>query len=485
MRLFVLFTFLVILPTFLSGQILDNSYLSKHGWDKKNHNPNNYRITKSNDIEVDKTYQPTTLSRNLSHSVFGYLPYWEYPDALPYLQYELLSHISVFDFEVNIDGSLYYPVNWPWTELLVSAQENDVKVILTAVNFNGSQIHTLLTNESVKSNLFSNLLLVLQQYSMDGVNIDFENVNYSDRGSILVDFMTELTSYLHNANSSYEVSFASPPVNWGGWDFHGLANSCDYLFIMGYNFYGPWSNTSGPCAPLIGGTYNISSVILDEYWSVVDENPQKLILGVPYYGNMWKTNTQQAYSNVIDHISQPTYQIAMNNAELDTLVWDHTSNTSWSYYESNNSYYQTWFDNDSSIGLKYSLAVNYQLKGAGMWALGYDGYRTELWDEIRKHFWETVTVEEFNDDKTSLIIYPNPSVGKFTLDLNHEIEKGYSVQLFNSFGQKVVGSIKTRIVGYSKLSIEIDNYTPGIYLCVYRNLQSNNQQFQIQRIILQ
>src|SRR6185369_13505042 len=38
------------------------------------------------------------------------------------------------------------------------------------------------------------------------------------------------------------------------------------------------------------------------------------------------------------------------------------------------------------LGLKYDLAQAKNLAGAGMWALGYDGSRTELYDLLRDKF---------------------------------------------------------------------------------------------------
>jgi len=461
---FLFFTYQVI------GQIESSGHISKHRSEIEDHNPNDYvlEITKSHISIAGDLKKSNTI---LTHSVFGYLPYWEYPDALDYLQYDLLSHIALFDFEVNPDGSIDYPPNWPWTDLITSAHQNDVKLILTAVNFNGSQIHTILTNESVKSAFFTNILLAIQQYNLDGVNIDFEEINSSDRGEVLNNFMADLSSFIHTSNSNYEVSFASPPINWGSWDFEGLANSCDYLFIMGYNFYGPWSNTSGPCAPTTGGTYNITNVIIDQYWDVVEENPHKLILGVPYYGNKWKTYTSEPYSTVINHISQPRYSTAINTAQQDTIIWDGISSTSWSYHESSDYYHQTWFDNDSSLGFKYSLVVDYQLKGTGMWALGYDESRMELWDLLRYYFGNSVSIEDHAND--FIVVYPNPATNKIKfsgLSGSHN-----TIQIFDLVGNLVI----TEMLSGNETSINIDYLVDGMYFIIISPSDEN------QRIIKQ
>ncbi len=94
--------------------------------------------------------------------------------------------------------------------------------------------------------------------------------------------MQELTDSVHSINEDLEVSYAAPAVNWGGWDLTGLANSCDYLFVMGYDFYGSWSSNAGPTAPLVGGSYNVTNTIYTQYANVSTFYPEKIILGVPY-----------------------------------------------------------------------------------------------------------------------------------------------------------------------------------------------------------
>ena len=477
----------LLLSSCLNAQPDNNISISKHASDWEKYSKTDFVINSPSSpgaiIPIRKNIKTTPTT-----TVFGYLPYWEYPSAIEYLQYDLLSHIAIFDFDVLANGNLENPPNWPWTDLINSSHENGVKIIITAVNFTGSQIHDILNNDVIKNNLFSSLLSVLQNYSLDGVNVDFENVNYSDRGEIMNEFMHELTNYLHSYDSTYEISFAAPPVNWGGWNFEGLAESCDYLFIMGYNFYGPWSSTSGPCAPLVSGAYNITNVLLEEYEPTVLNSPDKLILGVPYYGNKWNTHNAIPYSNTLDHISQPSYQTAMNSAEQNTLIWDSQSETSWSYYENNNLYYQTWFDNDSSVGLKYSLAEEYQLKGVGMWALGYDGNRLELWNELRRHYGEPVSTNNFMEKTSPVVnIFPNPTNRHVKIKINQPLGDDFSIEITDLHGRLINSINKNQTDKNSSIILNIDmqDMDQGIYFCIFRSWLNTSQTIITKKIILQ
>jgi len=342
---------------------------------------------KENDKSVSESINIIPLQKNirkeLSSAVFGYLPDWEYNDGSQnLLRYDLLTHVACFDFMVSSTGSVGNPSNWPWTDVVNDAHAAGTKVILTAVNFYGDQIHNIITDDSVKHDFFDNIKNKIVAYSMDGVNIDFESLENDDKGAPINNFMAELTDFIHTELPGKEVSFAGPAVNWGDrWDLDGLVQSCDYVFIMGYAFWGKWSTTSGPNAPLVGFTHDITSTVTDDYGVPVSKYPEKIILGVPYYGHEWITETGNAYTETIEFIESTRFKNAQPESELHGAIWDSRSETPW-YNWNDGTWHQVWYDDFASLGLKYDLATNHNLKGVGMWALGYDGTRQELWNLI-------------------------------------------------------------------------------------------------------
>ena len=405
----------------------------------------------------------TSKNRTPSSTVFGYFPYWNYPESVQDMQFDLLSHIAVFDFSVLSNGNLSPPSAWPWTDLINEAHENNVKIILTAVNFNTSQIHQLLNDSSIKAHFFQQIKNALQTYQLQGVNIDFENISSADRGEVLNGFMADLKTYLHAEVPGSEVSIAIPPINWGGWQFMGLAEACDYMFIMGYNFYGSWSETSGACAPLTGGSYNLTNSLLYHFWEVAASYPEKLILGIPYYGNRWQTEDGDAYSLAIDHTNQPTYSIAKNTSDVYGELWDEVSQTPFCSYIENENWYQVWYDSDSSLGLKYDLAEFYDLKGIGMWALGYDNDKPELWDEIRSRYEGTASVEEPAGHNLNMRVSNNTN-GTLQVEFELKEQASISILLSNISGQIIFqnnyGSLPS---GRQLIQVHVE-LTGGIYV---------------------
>jgi spore germination protein YaaH len=378
-RSFLLLLVIVILTFHLSGQNFKSIHQIE--WEKHKDYPTQEALIgkyKENIIDLKPR------QKSLNATVFGYLPHWANSN---YLQYSLLTHISAFGVNINSNGTLGNDHGWPWTALINEAHANGVKVILTAILFNGNDIHTLITTPAYKNAFFVNIKNKILEGNADGVNIDFESLNNADKGANIVNFMNDLTTYLHNELPGSEVSYAGPAVNWGGhWDLVGLANACDYIFIMGYSFAGSWSSYSTAMAPLTGGSINITNTVNTQYGTVTLNNPQKLILGLPYYGYHWITSSGQARSSILSNVGSTFYHTYHNGADKYGAIWDTQSQSPWYRYNNGVEWHQVWCDNDSSLGLKFDLAQNNNLNGVGMWALGYDEEKTELWYELYNQF---------------------------------------------------------------------------------------------------
>ncbi len=372
-------------------------------WQQHRHLPPNPELLGRPGEAVQPLNPVLARAKSLRATVFGYLPYWS---SSAFLRYDLLTHIAVFSVEVNADGTLGNDHGWPWTSLINKAHSQGVKIILVATLFDGAKIKTLITNPTYKQRFFNNIKAKMLEGQADGLNIDFEGSNSTGWRQYINGFMAELTDFLHREIPGSEVSFAGPAVNWNGsWDLAGLANSCDYIFIMGYDFYGSWSSTSGPNAPLTGGSINITNTINNQYGYITQTQPEKLILGVPYFGLHWETFTDAPYSNVINWIGAKQFQSAQAGALTYGTLWDGESQTPWYRWDDGSNWNQVWFDNDSSLGLKYELALIKNLKGVGMWALGYDGSRQELWNALDQYFGSGL--DPVPDEPLSLRVIPS------------------------------------------------------------------------------
>ncbi|MEZ4763118.1 MAG: glycosyl hydrolase family 18 protein [Calditrichia bacterium] len=170
-----------------------------------------------------------------SKEVFGYLPYWVY-NTYPNLNYDLLTTIAYFGADVNASGNITNDHNWPAAGLIDMAHANGVRVVLTVILFNSSELATLLNSPTNRTNLVNNLLASVQSAGADGVSIDFEGIPSGQRSNLTA-FMTELTDAFHSAIPGSFVTIFTPAVDWNSvFDYNALAQITDGLVIQGYDY---------------------------------------------------------------------------------------------------------------------------------------------------------------------------------------------------------------------------------------------------------
>lgn len=360
----------------------------------------------------------TSKKAALSKKVFGFLPYWEQSSgAHNNIRYDLLTHLACFDFLVQLDASIATPQGWPWTSEINEAHAQGVKVIMTVVNFGGTDgadavAWELVTNATKKALFFENVKNIIQTYNLDGVNIDFEGMATAHRGAELNTFLADLTTYIHTELPGKEVSFDGPAVNWGGWIIDELVNSVDYVVIMAYDYTSANSANSGPIAPLTHHTSwkrSVTRTIETGTYAVPTANtPEKLIMAVPYYGQHWKTATSVSESATTSHVASTRYRNTETDADAHGgFIWNDDFQYPWYRWNDGTDWNQVWTDNELSISKKFDLAIANNLGGVGMWALNYDGGRPELWELINTKFGETASVSDAH--LKTIKIYPNPA----------------------------------------------------------------------------
>jgi len=314
--------------------------------------------------------------------IYGYLPYWS--DAT-YLNYYLLTTIAYFGAEFDGSGRVTNRHGWPVWSLINKAHSHGVRVDLVAICFNKDKIHSILTNSTARNRFIQNAVAEVKRANADGLNVDFE-LPYSSDSRALSSFMAALTDSFHTAIPGSRVTIATTAVNWDGrFDRRALASGTDGMMIMGYDYHWSGSSHSGAVAPLRGGTYNVTNTVLD-YLVASNYHPEKLILGVPYYGYEWKTNSNKPGSGIISSVGSRTYQQAETAAQHYGKRWDSYSQTPWYTFTDGSNWHQCWYDDSLSLSLKYNLVLEKDLSGIGIWALGYDGPRKELWGALRDHF---------------------------------------------------------------------------------------------------
>lgn len=356
------------------------------------------------------------LPNGLRSETLGFLPYWKLDSATRAgLRLDLLSTIAYFSIGVQADGFLARgPVGTPtigwsgWTssaltELINAAHARGVKVVptITMMAWDGdySEMSTLLNDATNRARLIADVTTIIRDRGVDGVNVDFEPVPSSLR-SQFTSFIRDLKAGLVGAGvgSYVTVDTMAGAASWAtGYDVAGLTASgaADALMVMAYDFHYAGSARAGGVAPIESDYIYASGDAVRAHLGQVD--PQKLIWGVPYYGRAWNTTSDSQNSTV----RSPAQSVAFSYHWYDNgqpaggkllaqqfgRKWDATGQVPWfSFQNSDGGWRQGYYDDPTSLGVKYDMVLANNLAGVGIWHLGMDTGVSDLWDLLQNRF---------------------------------------------------------------------------------------------------
>jgi spore germination protein YaaH len=393
----------------------------------------------------------------------GWHPYWVSSTAHQLYDYEALTHIAYFSYEVDTVTGGYTTIHdWNTTPIISYAHQRGTKVLLTVTNF-GTTANTKILSDTVKQvTMLNNLVNLLKVRNGDGVNFDFELVPATQKTN-MVNFVKRAVRIIKKELPGAEISLATPAVDWSSaWDFASLSALCDYLIVMGYDYYYKGSSTAGPVAPLEGENYNISRTI-DTYLNA-GVSPEKLLLGVPWYGYDWPVVSNIRKAAVTGTGTARVFTAAEALADTHGKTFDQITKVPWVAYTSSSLWRQLWYDDIQSLSLKYDYVNSKNIGGIGIWALSYNGGEQEVWDAIKASF-----NTEVPETDQLMKIFPVPTSGQVTIEFFITLPSQITIEVFNTQGRRVLFSERGEFPqGINTLDFDIARFGSGVYICILR-----------------
>jgi len=333
-----------------------------------------------------------TVTGKPSKEILGFFPYWMM-ENWDQVNLGSLTSISLFGLEVNGNGEVItrredgvIDPGWemwqnPNLENLINkARRNNQKVYLTVKSFNNDNIEALSNSDEAQQKFVANVSYLINSRNLDGVNIDFEPTRGFDQSTrdgftrLIKNLSVELRKQNPNAHLSVDTYLVTGSEQ-GLFDLPKLAEDIDAFVIMGYDMHSHRTDP-GPLAAM-GGNTNVIGYVQNYLEKVA---PSKLILAVPYYGYDWPVTKDQAEAKALP------YAIIADSIKNSNITWDENTNTPSYSYEENGVQRVVHFDSIRSLGIKYDFIKDKDLKGVGIWALGYDGNNTDLQKLINDKF---------------------------------------------------------------------------------------------------
>lgn len=421
--------FAFLLPLFIFSQSIhqeQSSYYSSVG--------KSCSWYENNTVAAPAPYR-TKSSCNLNKIVYGWHPYWMGNTYQNY-DWDLLSHFSFFDYQVNANNGNAITTNGFNTSAAVTAAINsgNTKVTLCVTLF--SDHSTFLNSSTSKQTLITNLINLIQNRGAHGVNIDFEGLPNSQKTNF-ANFMVDLANQMHAAIPNSHVSSVLYAVDWNDvFDFSIMNSAVDHFIIMGYDYYWRGSTTTGPNDPLyhFGSNYNFTLSKSITYYIDKGCPKNKLVLGLPYYGRQWSTSSTTVPSSTTAQGTAVLYNELMTNSSGNYSVANHQyDNDSYTdiYVFNSGGTKQCFITKDSGMRKRLELINNTGIAGMGIWALGYDdGYNT-FWTAIEDYLTDCAeqpcpgdihdfggpTRDYYNNEDYTWTIAP-PNAGSITVNFS-------------------------------------------------------------------
>ncbi len=283
---------------------------------------------------------------------------------------------------VDAEGSLASSASIQYVE---NAHKRGYKVWpLINNNFaNKDIISAVLADSKAREKVIDQLLAYAYICGFDGINVDFENLYLSDKDN-LTQFIRELVPLAHEMNLAVSIDVGIP----GGseayslcYDHEELGKAADYVMVMTYDQY--WAgHTSG------GSQAQLSWVEINLKKTLELIKPEKLVLGIPAYTRLWRTDT----SGKVSLHATLTANGVLNLLEEKQLTpsWEeyrdgYISGQNYIEYNEKGEIFRAWIEDEMSAELKAQLGAKYKLAGVCVWMM--EQTNRAVWEAIADGFY--------------------------------------------------------------------------------------------------
>ncbi len=287
-----------------------------------------------------------------------------------------LTTVSPDYFEINTNGTLKNTIKVD-PLFVESMHARGIKVVpYLSNNWDRTLGRAALANQNT---FVASLSAEIERLGCDGVNIDIQNLNESDRSAFTA-FVRLLRSYMPKTKILSVCVAANPwgsNIGWqGSYDYAALGTISDQIFIMAYDEHYTGS------AP--GAVASFSFVEKSVSYALKHVPSKKIVLGIPFYGRYWKQGstgggygvTVADVERLVSTCKSTTWYDSTSQCARATVTVTSTDNAViWGSSKLSAGTYDIWYENEASLEKKLSLVSNYNLLGAGSWALGQEPQR--------------------------------------------------------------------------------------------------------------
>ncbi|KAJ2247831.1 hypothetical protein GGH97_001972, partial [Coemansia sp. RSA 475] len=379
--------------------------------------------------------------------VMGYYSTWKQKEteAIGFSKY---THVIISFAEPFLNGSFAVPY-FDVPDAVAKINKDGAQALVSIGGWSYSKdFSTIMADSSTRTKLASNIVDYVRHNSLAGIDIDWEfpgsengaEGNIVDKANDTPNYLVFLRELREKLDSSFTdtkklITMAvgvkpfcvdDEPMT----DLSEFAKVVDYANLMLYDFFGSWSETSGPNAPL--DSNDISFMSVANTWKDAKWPVNQLIAGFAFYGHA--ATLEYIPADIATKQLQNKTEIVPKGDSEDTPASGSPYSGLWQYHKLRadvletstttkpnwNRYWDTKsmtpylvnnstrdfisYDDPQSIQAKVHFAKALGMAGGMVWSIHMD-YKNELIDVIRA--WNSA--DEINSEQSD---YPSTDISQ-------------------------------------------------------------------------
>ncbi|KAF5386102.1 hypothetical protein D9615_002550 [Tricholomella constricta] len=188
------------------------------------------------------------------------------------------------DVGTNLYGNLKAIYN-------IKKHNRHLKVLLSIGGWTYSPtFHPVVVNPALRANFVHSAVKILEDYGLDGLDVDYEYPTNDEQARGYVALLHELRVALDKhalakgVNCKFLLTIAAPcgPTNYEKLHIAEMDKSLDFWNMMAYDFSGSWDQIANHQANVFGGPISASEAI--HYYINKGVPRSKIVMGIPLYG---------------------------------------------------------------------------------------------------------------------------------------------------------------------------------------------------------
>ena len=230
--------------------------------------------------------------------------------------------------------------------------------------------HRVLTQFEVRQQAIAQLIALVEEYNLDGINVNFEHIPRAD-GGYYVQFLRELAPEMRRIGAVLSVATFVPAPWFLQYNHELVGRTVDFVAIMTYDEHYRGSPEPGPVASLPFVERSIQNTL-----ALIPR--EKVIMCLPFYNRLWRV-TPDGYHTISNHgMARPWALIEEWGV---TPVWDPIIGSYYASYTNDEGItYRIWVECERSIEEKLHIFTNHDLAGVASWRRGLE--TSGVWEVI-------------------------------------------------------------------------------------------------------